>query len=241
MTTTEKTVFSYAQLDKEAVLTACQTALQTGLSENEAIKRLKELGANTIRSDKRTNVLLDVLQHLKSPLMIILLAATSISFALGETINASIIFGMVILSVAIDFYLERDARNAADKLKKLVQNKVSVLRGGIVKDIAAENLIVGDIVLLNAGKIIPADARVLVAKDFFVNQSSLTGESFPAEKTPDVLDKTDLDITDLHNIVFMGSSVISGTATVVIVETGGATQFGLIAAQLIKQPISVVA
>ncbi len=232
--TIERTVFQYAQIESADVITACDTSLQSGLSENEATKRLKELGTNTIRSDKSTNVLLDVLQHLKSPLMIILLAATSISFALGEKVNASIIFMMVILSVGIDYYLERDARNAADKLKKLVQNKVSVLRGGIVKDIEAKNLIVGDIVLLNVGKIIPADARVLVAKDFFVNQSSLTGESFPAEKTPDALTKDDLDITDLHNIVFMGSSVISGTATVVVVETGGATQFGRIAAQLIQ-------
>jgi magnesium-transporting ATPase (P-type) len=130
---TENTIFHYAQTNSADVLIACQTSLQSGLSENEAVKRLKELGTNTIHSDKSTNVLFDVLQHLKSPLMIILLAATSISFALGETVNASIIFVMVILSVGIDYYLERDARNAADKLKKLVQNKVSVLRGVLSK------------------------------------------------------------------------------------------------------------
>ena len=98
---------------------------------------------------------------------------------------------------------------------------------------APENLTIGDIVMLNAGKIIPADARVLESKDFFINQSSLTGESFPAEKTGQIMNKPDLELTDLHNIVFMGSSVISGTAKVVVVKKGGDTQFGKIAAQLV--------
>lgn len=231
----ENNIFHYAQIEPVAALTDCESNLQSGISDGEAAKRLKELGANTIQSDKSTSVLMDVLKHFKSPLILILLAATAVSFAFGETVNATIIFVMVILSVAIDYYLEHDARNAANNLKKMVQNKVSVLRGGIVKDITAEELTIGDIVLLNAGKIIPADARVLVAKDFFINQSSLTGESFPAEKTPERITETkeDLDITDLNNIVFMGSSVISGTATALVVKKGNDTQFGKIAESLV--------
>ncbi len=234
MINTENTIFHYAQINSNDALTECQSDIKNGLSENETTSRLQQFGFNTISSDKGKSILFEVLQHFRSPLIIVLLAATSVSFALGETINASIIFGIVLLSVAIDFYLERDARNAAEGLKRMVQNKVSVLRGGILKDITPENLTIGDIVPLNAGKIVPADARVLTSKDFFINQSSLTGESFPAEKTPDTLQKKDLEITDLHNMVFMGSSVISGTATVLIVKTGGETQFGKIAESLIK-------
>jgi P-type Mg2+ transporter len=229
----EKDVFYYAQMANKEALLEVQSDVSVGLSDNEATKRLKEWGLNVIQSNKQTNFVLEVLEHFKSPLMIILLAATAVSYALGETLNASIIFGMVLMSVAIDYYLENDARNAADGLKKMVQNKVSILRGGIEKDIAPENLTIGDIVLLNAGKIIPADARVLESKDFFINQSSLTGESFPCEKTGEQIDKTDLELTDLHNIVFMGSSVISGTAKVLVVKKGGDTQFGKIAAQLV--------
>lgn len=231
--TDEKDIFHYARTQSDAILSDIQSDATNGLSESEADNRLKQWGLNTIQSDKGTSLLMDVLQHFKSPLIIILLAATSVSYALGETFNASIIFGMVILSVAIDFYLERDARNAADGLKKMVQNKVTVLRGGTVKDIAPENLTIGDIVILNAGKIIPADARVLESKDFFINQSSLTGESFPAEKSGEMMIKSDLELTDLHNIVFMGSSVISGTARALVVKKGSDTQFGKIAAQLV--------
>jgi P-type Mg2+ transporter len=229
----ETDVFYYAQTHSEQVISEIQTDASKGLSESEATNRLKQLGLNTIQKDKGTNLFWEVLEHVKSPLMIILLAATSISYALGETFNASIIFGMVLMSVAIDFYLEHDARNAADRLKKMVQNKVTILRGGVVKDIAPETLTIGDIVLLNAGKIIPADARVLESKDFFINQSSLTGESFPCEKTSDSIVKSDLELTDLHNIVFMGSSVISGTGKVLVVKKGGDTQFGKIAEQLV--------
>ncbi len=231
---TENNIFHYAQIGIEETLKTCETNLQTGLSEQEAAKRLQNWGLNIIKSDKSSSLFFDILQHFKSPLIIILLAATIVSFALGETVSASIILGMTMMSIAIDFFLERDARNAAAKLKKMVQNKVTILRGGITHNMTAENITIGDIVLLNAGKIVPADARVLVSKDFFINQSSLTGESFPAEKTADVLTKADLDITDLHNMVFMGSSVISGTATVVVVKTGGETQFGKIAEKLVE-------
>jgi len=214
------------------VVEKLETNEQDGLSEAEAAKRILQFGENLIVAEKRRNSLFELLRHFKSPLILILITATIISYSLGETINASIILFIILSSVAIDYYQERDARNAAERLKESVKNKATVIRNSKEKEIFHEKLVPGDIILLSAGKIVPADARILFAKDFFVNQSSLTGESFPCEKTNSAVSDDKTNLIDLTNISFMGSSVISGTAKAVVLKTGSQTEFGKIAEKL---------
>jgi Mg2+-importing ATPase len=216
----------------EQVVILLETNEDKGLTKAEAAKRLKKYGLNIITAHKKTAWWKALLQHFKSPLVILLLVATIISYSVGETINASIIFVMVLVSVAIDFFQERDAGNAAEKLKQVVKSMVTVLRDGKEQEILPQQLCVGDIILLNAGKIAPADVRILSAKDFFINQSSLTGESFPCEKRPEAIATAGNDLSLMNNMVFMGSSVITGTAKAVVVKTGEATEFGKIAVKL---------
>lgn len=218
--------------EKEEVVSLFQSDAARGLSQTEADKRLQENGLNLIPTHKKTAVWKELLQHFKSPLVILLLIAATISYSVAEPINASIIILIVLASVLIDFFQERDARNAAEKLKQLVKVKASVIRDGVEKEILLQDICVGDILVLNAGKVVPADARILFAKDFFVNQSSLTGESFPGEKVSESQYVSANDLSALKNIVFMGSSVISGSAKAIVVNTGAFTEFGKIAEKL---------
>ncbi len=206
-----------------------------GLSEQEAIQRLKESGLNVVGEHKNKNEFLQLLSHFNSPLIIILLIASVVSFSVGETVNASIIVAMLLMGVVIDYWQEHDARNAAEKLKQTVKTRAVVVRDGVEKEIIPDRLCAGDIVLLNAGRIVPADARVLFAKDFFINQSSLTGESFPCEKYFDAIPDASADLTSLDNIAFMGTSVTTGTAKAVVVKIAGNTEFGKIAEKLVAR------
>ncbi|MCX6707123.1 MAG: magnesium-translocating P-type ATPase, partial [Candidatus Woesearchaeota archaeon] len=141
---------------------------------------------------------------------------------------------MILLSVLLDFYLEHNAKKAAEKLREHVKTKVTVIRNGGKKEIKIEELCVGDVIFISAGNMIPADARVIESKDFFVNQASLTGESFPVEKTHGAIKQDHLSIIDLTNILFMGTSVISGSARAIIVKAGKHTEFGKIASKLVS-------
>jgi P-type Mg2+ transporter len=208
---------------------------KNGLSETEAAQRQKQFGPNVIGKHKNKNELLQLLSHFNSPLIIILLVASVVSFSVGETINASIIVLMLLMGVVIDYWQEHDARSAAEKLKQTVKTTAVVVRAGIEKEIIPDELVKGDIILLNAGRIVPADARVLFAKDFFINQSSLTGESFPCEKYSDAIPDASADLTSLDNIVFMGTSVTTGTGRAVVVNTAGNTEFGKIAEKLVMR------
>ena len=214
------------------VVSNFSTDINKGLSSNEAASRLKKFGLNIIPSHKKFAWWKELAQHFKSPLIILLLIAATISFSVAETINATIIIVIVIASVAIDYFQERDAGNAAEKLKQAVKSRATVIRNGVEQEIQSQDICVGDIVLLNAGKIIPADVRLLIAKDFFINQSSLTGESFPAEKQPGAIESASNDLSSWNNIAFLGSSVISGTAKAVVVQTASGSEFGKIAQKL---------
>lgn len=207
----------------------------TGLRSPAATDQLKISGKNQLASHKRRSELLELFQHFKSPLMIILLAAATISYSVGQNVNASIILGMVLLSVIIDYFQESDARNAAERLRLTVKSKVSVIRDGQETELLPEYICPGDIVLLNAGKIVPADCRVINATDFFVNQSSLTGESYPCEKYVQAIPDASADLTSMDNIAFMGSNVTTGSATVMVIKTGSQTEFGKIAEKLVAR------
>lgn len=219
-------------LSVEELLTKLGVTKEHGLPHHEVTLRLKTYGYNQIQSHKRAHIIIEFLRNFLNPLILILLAIVIISFILGDTLNGVIVLMMMTLSVGLNFYQEHKASNAAERLQEKVALVSNVLREGKEQEVRAKDICVGDILVLNAGDLIPADARIIESKDFFVNQSSLTGEAFPVEKSEaDPTAKGD-DITSLTNILFSGTSVITGTALAVVTATGADTEFGKIATEL---------
>lgn len=201
-----------------------------GLTVEEAEKRLEMYGYNEVARKKKRAVLIEFLSHFKSPITIILIIAAIISGFLGDPLDAGIIILIVLVSTTLDFIQEYRAVRAAEALRKRVATTATVLRNGSRQDVEISELVPGDVVLLSAGDIVPADARLINAKDFFVDQSALTGESFPVEKTTEsVYSTTAADLNKWGNTLFMGTSVTAGTAVAVIFRTGSSTQYGGIA------------
>jgi len=176
------------------------------------------------------------LSRFKNPLVLLLLVASAISALTGELTNFIIISVMVLFSVALDFVQEHRAGKAAASLRQSVSVRATVVRDGKPLEVAVSEVVQGDLVVLSAGDMIPADGRVLEASDFFVKQALLTGESYPVEKRPGQLDASASDIQDAANAVFMGTTVISGSARIRVVNTGGGTEIGAIANTLTRQP-----
>jgi Mg2+-importing ATPase len=204
-------------------------AYEKGLSEDEASKRLRTNGLNVFVEEKRRHWMLDFLTNFKDPLVLILLFASIASFIFGEVLNALIIAIIIFFSTILNFVQEFQASKAAQKLREKIATLTSVIRNGKEIEVKSSHICVGDILVLNAGDIIPADARIIASKDFFINQSSLTGESFPAEKHADVITKEGASLAEMTNCIYAGSSVISGTATAVVFQIGKQTEFGKIA------------
>jgi Mg2+-importing ATPase len=208
---------------------------QSGLTSQEAENRLKIYGRNELAKRKQRTVLVEFFLRFKSPLVIILLIAGLISGLTGEIVNAAIIFAIVLLSVVLDFYQESKAEKASEGLKEKVATTATVLRDGAKQEVKLFEIVPGDILYLSAGDIVPADARIITAKDFFLNQSALTGESFPVEKTAALLKSKDAPITEWNNYLFMGTSVVSGSATAVATKTGSFSEYGKISKKLVAK------
>lgn len=223
-------------LSSDELLARLKTSL-SGLSSEEVERRLKVFGYNELARKKKRAAILDFLYHFKNPLVIILLIAGLISGFYGELPNAFIIFSIVLFSTILDFYQERKAENAAEMLKKRVATTATVLRDGVKREVGFPEIVPGDIIFLSAGDVVPADARVISAKDLFVDQSALTGESVPVEKTPEPLKSADAPIMEWTNYLFMGTSVVSGTATALVVKTGNYTEYGKIAKTLVTREV----
>jgi Mg2+-importing ATPase len=206
-----------------------------GLSSEVAKQVLGQLGPNRIQSKERVTPLGLFLNQFKSPIVLILIFATLISAFLRDWPDAIIILLIVLGSALLSFFQEYNANNAAEKLRAQVSLKTEVLRDGKPASTPTEEIVPGDVVLLSAGSLIPADGLVLEAKDFFVNQAVLTGETFPVEKKPGVVAEN-AGLSERTNEVFMGTNVRSGSARVLIVETGLRTAFGQIANRLTLRP-----
>ncbi len=213
-------------LSSDDVLHRLGTSL-AGLTAEEAERRFETFGSNEVAKRKERVLIIEFLSRFMNPLVLILIGAAIISSLLGEHINSSIIFLIVLISVALDFFQEHRAEEAADELRKKVATTTAVIRDNIKREIGVVELVPGDVISLSAGDIVPADARVISARDFFIDQSTLTGESFPAEKMGEPLKTKDTsDVTSWSNYLFMGTSVASGTSLAVVVKTGGATEYG---------------
>ena len=223
----------YSSKEINSVLEELSTK-KTGLSHEEAEERIREYGHN-ILVEKKENFLIRFLSHFKSPLILLLLAAAVIAFFSQEVTEAIIIVGITLVGVSLDFTQEYSANKALKKLTESVEVTAAVIRGGKKKEISIKNLVVGDVIFLSAGDIVPADARIIETENLFVNQASITGESFPAEKNSEKisLSKT---VLDLNNILFSGTTIVGGSGTAVIVKTGKATEFGKIVAKIAGAP-----
>ncbi|WP_114969674.1 magnesium-translocating P-type ATPase [Rhodoferax ferrireducens] len=217
-----------------------------GLGSLEAAQRLKQHGPNRLQPVTQRAVLLQFLAHFKNPLVLVLLAASGISALTGDVTGALIVGLIVLMSVTLDFVQAYRAGRAAEQLALQVAVTATVLRDGQAHELPVTELVPGDVVLLSAGNLIPADARVLEADDFFVNQAQLTGEPYPVEKKAQApQEKVEIATEaqaastapedwalDVLDAVFMGSSVVSGSARVRIGRTGSATTLGQIAVSL---------
>jgi len=213
-------------------------ALQTdglGLSSEQARARLLQCGPNALHANQRNTPWGLLLGQFKSPLVLILIVASVISMVAGEWVDAGVVLAIVLGSTLLGFAQEYRAGNAMDRLRAQIQIHASVVRDGQVLTVPAETVVPGDVVWLSAGSLIPADGVVLASKDFFVNQAVLTGETFTVEKKTGVVD-ADASLSERSNCVFMGTSVGSGTARALIVQTGKASVFGQIAGQLALRP-----
>ncbi len=219
----------------EDLLQAMQTTGESGLSQTEAAKRLEQVGPNRIHDKEQVTPLGLFFGQFKSPIVLILVFATILSAFLGDWVDAFIILLIVLGSALLSFSQEYNAHNAAEKLRGQISLKTTVLRDGRPVSIPTEDVVPGDIVLLSAGSLIPADGVVLEANDFFVNQAVLTGETFPVEKAPGTVPES-ASLAQRTNVVFMGTSVRSGSAKVLIMETGAKTAFGQIAHRLSLRP-----
>jgi P-type Mg2+ transporter len=212
-----------------------------GLSQTEAAQQLQKYGENRLKPPQNKRIALQFLQHFRNPLVLILLAASGISALTGDLSGALIIAVIVLMSVTLDFVQAYRAGRAADQLALKVAVTATVWRDGVARELAVFALVPGDLVQLSAGDLVPADARVVQANDFFVNQAQLTGEPYPVEKAAEPVSAQNTARSaaqpsdwslEANDAIFMGSTVVSGSAQAVIGRTGSGTALGQIAVSL---------
>jgi len=207
-----------------------------GLTAAEAEKRLKLYGHNVLGQQETASAVKAFLRLFLNPLVAILLISAIMSYFLGEVNGALIIAVLVVLSVILQFYHEHRSGKAAAALRQQVAVRATVFRDGTKQEVPLDEIVPGDIIYLTAGDIVPGDARIISIKDLYVNQASLTGESFPADKVVDLGAKPETGLTEMTHAVFMGSNITSGFATAVIAATGKGTEIGKIANTLTQTP-----
>lgn len=251
-------LFDVACIEAGVALDRLESSVE-GLPEREAAERLKKFGPNAVAHEARKNAVMQLLERFANPLNLLLLALAGISFAMGDLEAAAIISIMVGIAVFLSFLQESRSTSAAEKLRAMVSTTATVLRKGKRKGVPPEavemfqvdlalrgpekkeipigKLVPGDVVHLSAGDMIPADIRILSARDLFVNQSSLTGEALPVEKFAAVDATGAKNPLELSNICFMGTNVVSGTATAMVVLTGRNTYFGSLAGSIVGQRV----
>ena len=227
-------VETYWATSAKDILATLKTS-SSGLSSAAAAKRLIAFGPNEIKSHPSTGRLQVLLNQVKSPLLLLLVFAAAASMLSGEWVDASLVLVIVTASVGIGYSREHRAHRAADALRNRVRPEALVLRDGQEQRLHTREIVPGDIVLLSAGTVVPADGVILEAKDCFLDEGVLTGESYPVEKRPGIAPAS-APIGKRTNCVFLGANVRSGFAQYVVIETGLPTQFGSIAGRLSLRP-----
>lgn len=204
----------------------------TGLSDQEVKDRREQFGANRLTSKRRTTLIEKFISQFKDLMIIILIIAAIIAGFAGETVDAAIILAVVILNAVFGVFQESKAENAIDSLKEMSAPMATVLRNNQPMSIKSEDIVPGDIVLLEAGDVVPADVRLIEANSLKIEEAALTGESVPVNKQVDPIVEDDLPLGDRKDLGFMNSNVTSGRATGVVIGTGMNTEVGKIAHML---------
>ncbi|WP_367376022.1 calcium-translocating P-type ATPase, PMCA-type [Lentilactobacillus kefiri] len=204
----------------------------TGLTDQEVKDRRQQFGANKLTSKRRTTLIEKFIAQFKDLMIIILIVAAVIAGFAGETVDAVIILAVVILNAIFGVFQESKAENAIDSLKEMSAPMATVLRNNQSKSVKSEDIVPGDIVLLEAGDVVPADIRLTEANSLKIEEVALTGESVPVNKQVDPITEKDLPLGDRKNLGFMNSNVTSGRATGVVIGTGMNTEVGKIAHML---------
>ncbi|MEY2657006.1 MAG: Magnesium-transporting ATPase, P-type 1 [Pseudomonadota bacterium] len=207
---------------------------QDGLTQSEAQRRLSQVGPNTLTRHSGPSVWGLLLSQFQSPLVLILVGACVMSLVASEWVDAAVVLAIVLISTLMGFAQETMAHAAMEKLRAHLNLTVTVVRDGQARTLSLSDVVPGDVVTLCAGSLVPADGVVLQSHDCFVNQSMLTGESVPVEKMPGQ-SAPDATLTQRLHALFMGTSVSSGTARLLVVHTGAHTQLGQLADRLTRQ------
>jgi Mg2+-importing ATPase len=231
-------VHEAATQETSAVLQRLRTS-PAGLSEKEAELRLEEYGPNEVGQERKHEWLHRLWTAVRNPLVILLMILAILTFATAQSSSdyagGVVMLAMVILGVTLRLVQETRAGNAAAKLKAMIKVTATVVRDGQQKEIPLQKLVPGDVVKLSAGDMIPGDVRLVAAKDLFIIQATLTGESLPVEKSDARDTRTNVSSIEHTNLCFLGTSVESGAATAVILATGSQTYFGKMASSLAGQ------
>ena len=215
---------------------AATAATDRGLSSREAARRLATWGPNELAPPRRFEAVRELARYLANPLVLILLVASAVSAAFGQVVSALIIALMLVLSVALNFTQAYRSQQAAVRLRRRVGQTATAVRDGIEREVPVREVVVGDVIHLKAGDLVPADSRLLSTRDLFVNEAALTGESLPREKHAVAAAITPHGLGDAVTAVFRGTSVISGLGAAVVVTTGPTTEFGRVATSLAARP-----
>jgi Ca2+-transporting ATPase len=223
---------SWHAIDAQAVLARLETMAESGLSPEEAARRLEQYGYNQLREAPPITFWQMLWGQLNNFVVIMLIVAAIISAVLGDQIEAIAIMAIVILNAALGVVQERRAEQALAALRKLAAPEAHVIRGGSRQSIPSGMLVPGDIVLLESGNYVPADVRLLDAVNLRVDEAALTGESVPVQKNAAVSLEADIPIGDRKNTAFLGTLVSYGRGKGIVVSTGMLTQIGLIAEML---------
>lgn len=240
---TKKKLLKYSKIESNKLLKELKTDLRKGLRTEYVEDLQDECGYNEIINNKNYNCFKNVLESFFNPFNIVLLILAFVSFITKDIMATITILFLVGVSSLIKFIQENKSNKATEKLKAMIKTTATVLRDNKKKEIEISQLVNGDIIFLSAGDIIPADLRIVESKDLFISQSSLTGESEPIEKfsilDEDTLKKIDNNINiqpiELRNLCFMGTNVVSGTATAVVICIGTETYFGSMTKLIIKK------
>ena len=225
---------AYWSRDASELAAALVTTAQ-GLSSTDAAERLERWGPNVVEEQREVAAIRLLLHQFASPLVLILVFGAAISLVVRDWVDAAIILVIVVCSSLLGFTQEYRASAAVAELRKRLALTARVLRDGAVQTVVARLIVPGDVIELSAGNLVPADGMILAARDFLVTEASLTGESMPVEKQPGAV-QAETPMAGRTNCAFMGTSVRSGTATVLVVKTGRATAFGEVAARLKTLP-----
>ncbi|MGC8770506.1 MAG: cation-translocating P-type ATPase [Brevinematia bacterium] len=224
----ETEISSFSKMSSDEALSHFSSS-SNGLSEEKAKDLLKKYGYNEIKEAKKKSLFQKFFECLLEPMSIILAIASGFTFFIGDWIEGIAIMGVVIINTVISLFQEYKAEKALDELKKILSPQSKVIREGSLCVIGSKFIVPGDILFLEAGDIIPSDCRLIDGKQILVDESHLTGESLPIEKTNEAIEKEEIAIYEMKNILFSGSKLLNGSGYALVLRTGMNTEMGKIA------------